>query len=378
MRTLFSFPFLLVGSLVSVASTPLLYAQLPPSSTVYASGLEGPRGLAFGSDGTLYVAEAGLGGTASTVGRCQQVPAPLGPYHGGLTARISKIDKTGTRTTLVAGLPSTVDNQASVVGVTGLVFGSGTLYALVGGGGCSHGNPSFPNAILQIDPGSGRYVQAADLSEFIAAYPGQYPNAADYEPDGSWYDLIADNGRLLAVEANHGEVISIGPGGQASVLVDVSATDGHIVPTSVAAYGDNLYVGSLGVAPFEPASARVLTVSRESLLYDPLPGLTLPFYGFGQYRVAASKAGFTNITGMAVGPDGLLYVLELATGGGIKPRTGKVVRISRSGTIEDVVTGLFLPTALIFGPDSALYISNFGAAPGAAGQILRVAVALSK
>ena len=379
MRKTLSLSALLVAALFSAApAVTHAQAPLPPHATLYASGFEGPRGLAFGPDGTLYVAEAGLGGTASTVGQCQQVPAPLGPYHGGLTARISKVDKSGARTTLVAGLPSTVDNQASTVGVTGLAFGNGELYALVGGGGCSHGNPGFPNSILQVDPGSGRYIQAANLSEFIAAHPGQNPSAADYEPDGSWYDLIASNGRLLAIEANHGEIVSIGPGGQTSLLADISASDGHIVPTSIAAFDDNLYVGSLGIAPFAPQSAQVLTVSRESLLYDPLPGFTLPNFGFGQYRVAGSKAGFTTITGMAIGPDGLLYVLELATGGGITPKTGKVVRVNRAGAIEDVVTGLFLPTGMTFGPDNALYVSNFGAAPGAAGQVLRISVILAK
>ncbi len=33
--------------------------------TVVASGLNNPRGLRFGPDGNLYVAEAGLGGTLS-------------------------------------------------------------------------------------------------------------------------------------------------------------------------------------------------------------------------------------------------------------------------------------------------------------------------
>jgi hypothetical protein len=33
-----------------------------------------------------------------------------------------------------------------------------------------------------------------------------------------------------------------------------------------------------------------------------------------------------------------------------------------------------VPTGMTFGPDQALYISNFGAAPTGAGQILRVVV----
>src|SRR5213082_129047 len=68
--------------------------------TVFATGLNNPRGLKFGPDGNLYVAEGGLGGTNSTVGQCTQVPAPVGPYTGGFTARISKIDSAGVRTTV--------------------------------------------------------------------------------------------------------------------------------------------------------------------------------------------------------------------------------------------------------------------------------------
>jgi hypothetical protein len=81
-----------------------MLAQLPANAVLYASGLEGPRGLAFGPDGTLYVAEAGLGGSNS--GTCTQVIPPIGPYKGGLTARISKVDTKGNVTTLTSGLPS--------------------------------------------------------------------------------------------------------------------------------------------------------------------------------------------------------------------------------------------------------------------------------
>ena len=59
---------------------------------VVASGLENPRGLKFGPEGELYVAEGGLGGTQTTTEQeCKQVPPP-GPYSGGFTSRISKVN----------------------------------------------------------------------------------------------------------------------------------------------------------------------------------------------------------------------------------------------------------------------------------------------
>ena len=44
--------------------------QCPTTVSVYASGLLNPRGLTFGPDGNLFVAEGGSGGTLSTVGTC--------------------------------------------------------------------------------------------------------------------------------------------------------------------------------------------------------------------------------------------------------------------------------------------------------------------
>ena len=75
-------------------------AQLSSNAQVWVTGLNGPRGLKFGPNGSLYVAEAGTGGTISTAGRCGQVIPPVGPYKGGNTARISRIDSSGNRTTV--------------------------------------------------------------------------------------------------------------------------------------------------------------------------------------------------------------------------------------------------------------------------------------
>src|SRR5882672_10057969 len=74
-------------------------AQGPSANvSVFATGLNNPRGLKFGPDGNLYVAEGGMGGADSTVGQCAQVPPPVGPYTGSpIGGRISKIEANGLR-----------------------------------------------------------------------------------------------------------------------------------------------------------------------------------------------------------------------------------------------------------------------------------------
>src|SRR5713101_1057652 len=66
--------------LLSSGSSARIEAARSAKITVFASGLNDPRGLAFGPDKHLYVAEAGSGGgTLSTVGLCEQIQPPLGP-----------------------------------------------------------------------------------------------------------------------------------------------------------------------------------------------------------------------------------------------------------------------------------------------------------
>ncbi len=350
-------------------------ATLASNATVYASGLEGPRGLTFGPDGTLYVAEAGLAGTTSTVGTCPQVIPPIGPYVGGPTARISKVDTARNRTTLASGLPSARTANGDYVGVADVAFLNGSLYAMLAGGGCSHGNSTQPNAIIKVNQKNGRWTYVTDLSSALLDHPAKYTSPDDYEPDGSWFGMIASEGLLYAVEPNHGQIFSIAPSGRVRQVIDVSASQGHIVPTSIVAVDDVLYVGNLGLFPIDPQWERVITVAKDIFIPNPLPGFDGPEQNYARWKIVSSKAGFTTIVGMKVGPDGLLYVLELSDAPGFpSPGKGKVVRVKRNGTIEEVVTGLVVPTGMTFGPDGALYISNFGAAPGAAGQILRVSV----
>jgi hypothetical protein len=254
--------------------------------------------------------------------------------------------------------------------VADVVFLDGDLYALIGGGGCSHGNPNSPSGIARVDIKNGSWHLIADIGAWLKTHPSKYESADDFEPDGTLYSIIAHDGKLLTVEPNHGQVISVTRDGDIRQVIDISASEGHIVPTSIVARDGSLFVGNLNLFPIDPQWARILTISRsDSDDFDNVPPGLQPARG---HRIVSSKAGFTTVVAVDFGPDGLLYVLELSDAAGFPtPGFGKVVRVKRSGEIEDVVTGLSVPTGMTFGPEGRLYVSNLGAAPAGAGQVLR-------
>lgn len=329
------------------------------SLTVYAAGLDNPRGLKFGPDGFLYVAEGGSGGTKSTQGQCEQVPPPIGPYTGGSTGRISKLSQQGVRTTVVEDLPSTVSSPKSggtISGVADIAFAGDALYALLAAGGCSHGNPELPNGIIRVHPNRA-WGWLANLSEFLAAHPVANPDLEDLEPDGTWYSLLFVEGALYALDPHNGEVDRITLDGEISRLVDVSASLGHVVPTSICTFGGDFYLGNLTTFPLQQGAASIYKVTHRG-------------------ELSVFKTGFTNITGVLFDPQGRLYVLESNVGVPRPARdTGQVIRVDTSGRIDTIAVGLSEPTAMTLGPDGSLYISNkgYGYPPGM-GEIVRIEI----
>lgn len=350
----------------SILCSPILLsssalASSPAPVSVVATGFNNPRGLTFDADGNLYVAEGGRGGSNTTTSaQCQQVPAPVGPYSGRPTGgRISKIDKNGLVTTVVDTLPSSQTSPAIgglISGVASVAFVNDTLYALLAGAGCSHGVPSVPNGVVRINPNH-TWTMIANLSDYQQSHPTTVIEPDDFEPDGTWFSMIAVKGALYAVEPNHGEVDKITTNGQISRVIDVSASQGHAVPTSLAYHG-NFYVGNLSVFPQDIGSAKVWKVTPS-----------------GQIKV--DTTGFNMVTGLVFDNFDQMYVLELsAEHHAPTPFSGRITRVHPNGAKEVVADGLMFPTGMTLGPDGNLYVSNFGfGTPPGTGTIVKIDIA---
>ena len=332
----------------------------PVKISVFASGLDNPRGLAFGPDGFLYVAEGGTGGTTSTVGQCPQVPG-VGPYTGGTTgSRISRISSAGVRTTVVDNLPSSSTNMMTgqlTSGVADVAFIGNTLYGLLTGAGCSHGVASIPNQVFRVQGNS--WTTVANLSAFYHTHPTLHEEPDDIEPDGTPYSMVAVRGDLYVVEPNHGSLDRVSLDGSIQRVVDISATMGHIVPTSVSYHG-NFFVGNLGTFPVTPGSEKILKITPSGQIRPWVEGLTM-------------------VLGTAWDSRDRLYVLESSTAAGDPtPFTGRIRRIDPSGEATTIADGLFLPAGMTMGPDGNLYVSNVGFGPlflvKGQGQVVKVEI----
>jgi hypothetical protein len=158
----------------SPASAASASVSVASTLTVVMSGLNSPRGLSWGPEGGLYVAEAG---TSAINGAC--IPFLEGPtlntkcYSG--TGSVSRLWK-GSQTRVATGLASTFIVQSGFAsGPQDISFsGRGNAMVAIGWGGDPALRPSLGAAanaagtIIQLQP-SGTWRVVADISAFEGA-----------------------------------------------------------------------------------------------------------------------------------------------------------------------------------------------------------------
>jgi hypothetical protein len=336
------------------------HGEAPGTVTVVADNLNNPRQVTV-NDGSVYVAEAGLGGDTC-----------FGEGEGrtcvGLSGSVTRVNRHGAER-VQTGLLSVASPEGDVVGVDALAFSRGRAY------GIATGTCDVPEgAPTELTDQLGHVLRLRGGTDFEAVADASAVECTQ-NPDGQAIDTdpygIAVIGRYIYVaDAAGNDIVKINKRtGEASVAAVLSTT-GQPVPTSLAVGPDgNLYIGTLN---FEggPQGAIVYKLDVRS----------------GELSEYAT--GLTFITGLNFGCNGDLYVSEFSTGFGAQGPLpdGDIVKIpwgAPAAGREVIGAGsLHFPTGVAY-YQGALYVSNWGIAggqdtpeggPGAHGQLVRIAL----
>lgn len=330
-------------------------------------------------DGTLYIAEVGVGGDevlSGTVPPGEEEATPVTddiaeatpveeagpPSTRGFTGQISMVAPDGTQSVYVEGLASYSDGS----GPSGIEVLDGQVYFSVGAMA-----PAIGLEPLEGEGWVGRVTDTGEV-EWVANI-GEYevannPDGTDVNPNP--YDLVAtDEGGLYVNDAGGNVIYNVDPatgefepvailplqGGLPEPSTDPAAAERQLVPTGLAK-GDDGTIYACFLGEFWPAdAASIVTVDPDGNL--------------GTYAT-----GLQALVDITVGPDGNLYASVLTTDfENFGP--GQVIRVNEDGTSEVVVDGVFMPQGIAFDADGNLYIAVYTLLSGPdapAGQVIRI------
>ncbi len=402
----------LASAVGAIALLGIPAAAQGPTVEVLAKGLNAPRGLLVAPDGSVWVAEGGAGGET-----CMETPRGEACY--GPTGAVARIAD-GTVERVIEGITSAAAGP-EIGGLSDIALADdGSLYLVMNLGDDPAARAAMPadfanSGWVMKAPADGAPEPFADVAAFETANnpvpPAELPDSNPYSvavtADGI---VVADAGGndLLAVDASGNvsliasfppfeamfpaallEAMGPPPEGEGGPPAEDGATaegeapaegeemaegeapaEGEMVPlpvewvpTSVVVGPDGAYyVGQLTGGPFPVGGASVLRV-------DPATGETSTY-----------ATGFTNIIDIAFGPDGTLYVAEIAHDGlmgvftqGAAP-VGALLSVPPGGGEPSILINdesFMAPGGLATDAEGAVYASLNTLAPGA-GSVVKI------
>jgi hypothetical protein len=375
-----------VAAIAMVAGATSAQASGPKISIkAVLTGLAAPRGITFDGQGNLYVAESGIAGSdPAGLTHTGKVTKYRGTslkrvlkrvWSTGFDSFYAQLDPTQPPDVLGPEGLSTLahscddhdrgDDRASCP--VSMIMSASTSGIAAASGGAIDAPQAGHLYRLNLRTGGARNV--ANVGDQMIRFTKNHPNAVEPEPDSNPFGVLVvrDHGkvRTFVADAGANTLVEVLPNGKARVVaLFPNGALRDAIPTCVAQGPDGaLYVGQLLLAEnftFGGGQSNVYRVDPDASFPTPP-------------QVWAT--GLTTVTGCTFDNRGNFWATEMFGPTGAPP-FGDLVKIpfrsanhlQRFGGGGDIP----LPGSVAQGPDGALYVTTNSAAPGSAGQVVRV------